>query len=69
MGPSIPVGYTRSNATVAGALAPPRKEFRMAVKDREPSVLADSGKPEKAAPADSIYQDGVLETMAEARGR
>ncbi len=36
----------------------------MAVKDQEPTVLTEAN-----APADSIYKDDVLETMAEARQR
>jgi methylmalonyl-CoA mutase N-terminal domain/subunit len=36
----------------------------MAVKDQEPTILA-----QETAPADPIYEDGVLETMAEARQR
>jgi methylmalonyl-CoA mutase N-terminal domain/subunit len=38
----------------------------MTVKDREPIALAE---PSGAAPADSVYQDDALETMAEARQR
>jgi methylmalonyl-CoA mutase N-terminal domain/subunit len=37
----------------------------MAVKDQEPTVLEDR----KPTPADSIYEDDALETMAEARQR
>ncbi len=39
----------------------------MAVKDQEPMILADPGR--ETAPADSIYKEDVLETMAEARQR
>jgi methylmalonyl-CoA mutase N-terminal domain/subunit len=38
----------------------------MTVKDREPIALAE---PAGATPADSVYQDDALETMAEARQR
>src|SRR5215213_3840457 len=57
-----------SGPAAGGALIPSYRKGaqRMAVKDQEPTILTQETKP---SPADSVYKEDALETMAEARQR